>query len=106
MSKPFIGLQYVTRGVHEAISMDIQMLLWRLIHQKRDRGVELDYLQVFELTHEQLDCVQSVQKILMRQGQPPMEEVVVEKSIVQPITTKIWVIDNGEYSTMLFPNEY
>ena len=70
----------------------------------KDKGnVELDYLQVFKIRKER-------NKIVINQSQEvpkysctyemEIEEIQIDDEI------KVYVIDSGDYSTMLFPYEY
>ncbi|MFQ9245951.1 MAG: DUF960 family protein [Clostridium paraputrificum] len=96
--------RYVTRGVNEEIDIRLQLIIWSMIDKLNDEGnVELDYLQVFKLRKED-------NKIVIKQSQEvpeysytyeiELEDIQIDDEI------KIYVIDSGEYSTMLLPSEY
>ena len=96
--------RYVTRGVNENIDIRLQLIMWSMIDKLNDEGnVELDYLQVFKLRKEG-------NKIVINQSQEvpkysctyeiELEDVQLDDEI------KVYVIDSGEYFTMLFPSEY
>lgn len=96
--------RYVTRGVNEEVDIRLQLIMWSMIDKLNDEGnVELDYLQVFKLRREG-------NKIVINQSQEvpeysctyeiELEDVQLDDEI------KVYVIDSGEYSTMLFPSEY
>jgi hypothetical protein len=91
--------RYITRGISAEISPITQLLLWELIDQRQQEGAELDYLQVFRLEPEGQH-----QKITHSQEEPPYEQ---ESLFIgpEPVTAKIYVIDDGNHSTMLFPEE-
>ncbi|ESU34153.1 hypothetical protein G3A_02475 [Bacillus sp. 17376] len=94
--------RYVTRQIASNVSVEIQVLLWRIMDVRRNNQEPLDYLQVFHLQR-----IGDMQMITNKQEQPPMEMVVrlkLKKS--QPIDTTIWIIDDGSHCTMLFPNDY
>lgn len=98
--------RYVTRRVNEVVSFELQLHLWRILEQRQERGDQLDYLQVFELSAEWVDK-EPVQKVLNRQEQPFYQEVFyVDKIENLAIGVTVWVIDSGEYTTMLLPEEY
>ncbi|WP_323728681.1 DUF960 family protein [Clostridium sp.] len=64
---------------------------------------ELDYLQVFRIRKEG-------NKIIINQSQEVPEysftyEIEIEDIQIED-EIKVYVIDSGEYSTMLFPSEY
>ena len=96
--------RYVTRGVNEEVDIRLQLIMWSMIDKLKDEeSVELDYLQVFKLRREG-------NKIVINQSQEvpeysctyeiELEDVQLDDEI------KVYVIDSGEYSTMIFPSEY
>ena len=91
--------RYVTRGVNEEVDIRLQLMIWSMLDKLKDEGnVELDYLQVFKIRKEG-------NKVVINQSQEVPEysctyEIAIEDEI------KVYVIDSGEYSTMLFPSEY
>lgn len=96
--------RYVTRGVNEEVDIRLQLIMWSMIDKLNDEGnVELDYLQVFKIKKEE-------NKIVINQSQEvpeysctyeiELEDIQIDDEI------KVYVIDSGEYSTMLFPSEY
>lgn len=75
----------------------LQIVLWEHIF---NLPADRDYLQVFLLTEEG-----GKQKIKHTQEEPEYcKESVYE--IGNPITAKIFVIDDGTHSTMLLAEEY
>lgn len=96
--------RYVTRGVNEEIDIRLQLIMWSMIDNLKNKGnFELDYLQVFKIRKEG-------NKIVINQSQEvpqysckyeiELEDIQIDNEI------KVYVIDSGEYSTMLFPDEY
>ena len=96
--------RYVTRGLNEEVDIRLQLIMWSMIDKLKDEeSVELDYLQVFKLRREG-------NKIVINQSQEvpeysctyeiELEDVQLDDEI------KVYVIDSGEYSTMIFPSEY
>ena len=96
--------RYVTRGVNEEVDVRLQLIMWSMIDKLKDEeNVELDYLQVFRIRKEG-------KKIVISQSQEvpeysctyeiELEDIQIDDEI------KLYVIDSGEYSTMLFPSEY
>ena len=96
--------RYVTRGVNEEVDIRLQLIIWSMIDKLKNEGnVELDYLQVFRIRKEG-------NKIIINQSQEvpeysftyeiELEDVQLDDEI------KVYVIDSGEYSTMIFPSEY
>ena len=105
MSKGIKSQRYLTRNIANKIEPLIQMYLWELINERKHKGEEVDYFQIFELSVEEQDG-KATQKIVHRQEEPEYLGVHYLHSIRETITCKIWVIDSGEYWTMLFPEEY
>ena len=96
--------RYVTREVNEEVDIRLQLIMWSMIDKLKDEeSVELDYLQVFKLRREG-------NKIVINQSQEVPEysctyEIELEDIHIDD-EIKLYVIDSGEYSTMLFPSEY
>ncbi|WP_411502718.1 DUF960 family protein [Brevibacillus centrosporus] len=104
--KLFSSDRYVTRGVHEVVPFELQLLLWSILEKRQVRGEQLDYLQVFELSAEWVDG-EPVQKVVNRQEQPFQQEVFYVDHIENlAIGVTVWIIDSGEYSTAILPEEY
>lgn len=98
-NRMFEGPRYVTRGIQERLSFELQMVLWDLIEKLKG---EKDYLQVFSL--KSLD---EVSVTVIHSQECPVYSESYRLSPMKPIgDEKIFVIDNGEYSTMLFAEEY
>ena len=94
----FKNNRYITRGVQSRIPHDTQRLLWYLIDVLEIP--EVDSFQFFNLTIED-----GKQKITHKQEQPEYSvELLVEVS--EPVSEKVYVIDDGEHSTMLLAEEY
>lgn len=97
----FQGKRFITRGVADNVSLEIQMFLWSLLENlNAKRVVELDYLQVFELSGEG-----GKQKVIHLQEVPEYQTVYQFDNVVSPFNIKLYVIDDGEYTTMLLPGE-
>ena len=96
--------RYVTRGVNEEVDIRLQLMIWSMLDKLKDEeNVELDYLQVFRIRKEG-------KKIVISQSQEVPEysctyEIEIEDIQIED-EIKVYVIDSGEYSTMLFPSEY
>jgi len=96
--------RYVTRGVNEEVDIRLQLIMWSMIDKLKEEGnVELDYLQVFKIRKEE-------NKIVISQSQEVPEYSCTYEIEIEDIQIddeiKVYVIDSGEYSTMLFPSEY
>ena len=89
---------YATRGVTTTVPLMLQIILWNSIDSME--VAEKDYLQVFHLSAEN-----GKQKIIHSQEQPPYERTL-EFRTDNPITAKIFVIDDETHTTMLLAEEY
>ena len=96
--------RYVTRGVNEEVDIRLQLIMWSMIDKLKDEeNVELDYLQVFRIRKEGKNIVISQSQEVPEYSctyEIELEDIQIDDEI------KLYVIDSGEYSTMLFPSEY
>ena len=93
----FNSNRYITKGVQENISLELQFFMWNCID---DLSEPKDYLQVFNLS-----AVGSLQRITHTSEEPEYKKEHLIPSD-NPITVKIYVIDDGDHSTMLLAEEY
>ena len=98
----FDKARYLTRGVNETVPLAVQVLLWRMVEDAALR-TPLDYLQVFRLTPATLDG-KTAQEVVHEQEQPPYS-VSFTFPFVNPLSATLFIIDDGEHATMLFPQE-
>lgn len=102
----FTAQRYATRGIHSKVGLDLQLILWTLIDKRKGKGVEVDYLQVFELSVIQKNDV-AIQSVIHKQEVPTVIDTYYFPLLVEePIKGTIWAIDSEEYCMMLFPEEY
>lgn len=96
--------RYVTRGINAEVDLAIQIVLWNMIDELKSKGdIKLDYLQVFEI-----EKVEEIIKIGHRQEVPHYSQTYMLNGINIEITSKmkIFVIGDGENSTMMLSEEY
>jgi len=102
--------RYLSRDVAEYIPVEIHVFLERSIEKMRNR-VDLDYLQVFELS---VEIANGVVKLVHTQEEPECEQTTfwtisslagVFDNIEKWNGKKIYVIDDGIAITTLFPYE-
>jgi hypothetical protein len=98
--------RYITRGINQELPMDLTFFLWsRVDALKLESDGDMDYLQVFELKEITDPEVKANQLVIHRTEEPEYlrtHAIIVAK----PISEKVYVIDSGDYSTMLFAREY
>ncbi len=90
--------RYITKGVGADIPLWLQNLMWLAVDTMEVE--KKDYLQVFNLSSEA-----GKQKIVHIQEEPPYEhEYIINTD--SNINAKVYVIDDGDHSTMLLSEEY
>lgn len=93
----FTRNRYLTKGISQKIPLQIQIYLWNLIYEMPEPK---DYLQVFRLS-----VFEEKQNIVHKQEVPEYQKEYLI-SCENPITEKIFVIDDEVHSTMLLASEY
>ena len=93
----FNSNRYITKGVQENISLELQFFMWNCIDNLSEPK---DYLQVFNLS-----VVGSLQRITHTSENPEYKKEYLIPS-EKPIPEKVYVIDDGDHSTMLLAEEY
>ena len=89
--------RFLTCGVDSTIPLELQMFLWECVERM---PIPRDYLQVFELKP-----VGILQAVTHSSEEPAYKmEYVIPMS--NPIAEKVYIIDDGDHSTMLLANEY
>jgi len=96
--------RYMTCGIQQEIPVELQAFMWSCIDDLRSQGRELDYLQVFELDRERVGNT-FFQKIEHRQEVPSYKKTYYSFT-QEAVKAKIFVIDDGDHSTMLLADEY
>lgn len=97
----FDNARYLTRGVEAEIPLALQLVLWQMID---GLPVQKDYLQVFRLESMTAQG-RALQKITHTQEQPPYKKEYL-LTFGQPLTAKLFAIDDGDHSTLLLSDEY
>ena len=93
----FSNQRYLTRGIEATIPLRLQALLWNLIDLLPQ---ERDYMQVFGLVH-----FGGMQQVTHTSKEPEYKKVFLFPSD-DPVTAKIYVIDDDTHTTMLLAVEY
>ena len=89
--------RYLTCGVDAAIPLELQFFLWECVERM---PAPKDYLQVFNLKP-----VGKLQSITHSSEEPDYQMEYLLPSDA-PITEKIYIIDDGDHTTMLLSSEY
>lgn len=93
----FTNKRYLSRGVNNTIPIELQLFMWACIDQLPEPR---DYLQIFDL-----EQVGNMQSITHRSEQPEYRKVYLLPSD-DPISEKLYIIDDGDHSTMILASEY
>lgn len=93
----FNNQRYLTKGVQSEIPTPLQLFMWGCIDRLPE---ERDYFQVFKLEN-----LNGIQKIIHFSEQPEYRKEYIIP-IDTPITSKVYIIDSDDYSTMLLAEEY
>ncbi|HBH3146741.1 TPA: hypothetical protein KSJ15_000949 [Clostridioides difficile] len=91
--------RYLTRGVSNEVTFEIQLLLWSMIGEVT---VKKDYLQVFEIE----PIKDNLLRIEHGQEVPKYKKEIIVSNVGINSKVKLFVIDAGEYSTMMLSEEY
>ena len=93
----FDNAHFISSGIQNNVPPLLQFIMWELIKQM---PVDKDYLQVFSLSANG-----DSQRIKHTQEVPEYcKEYVI--TIENPITEKVFVIDDTTHSTMILAEEY
>ncbi|MGN0605874.1 MAG: DUF960 domain-containing protein [Oscillospiraceae bacterium] len=90
--------RYLTRGVDAEIPLDIQIFMWEAVDNMPEPK---DYLQVFNLSVEN-----GLQIIKHTSEQPKFDMTYILTALTKAVTAKVYIIDDGDYCTMLLAEEY
>lgn len=97
--------RYVTRRIADEMTAELQLFLWLAIDERIASSVKTDYLQVFKF--EKIS--DGLYAIRHTQEQPDLTTVYYQTNalgIESMLGKTVFVIDDGDHSTMLFAEEY
>lgn len=100
MSANFSGKKYMTRGV----SSEIPLAMYSSLDIMKNKAGELDYLQIFLL--ETLEKDGTLMLHICHEQEIPKMKVDYLIPVNERIDTKVYIIDDVEYVTMLLAEEY
>ncbi|ATZ15527.1 DUF960 family protein [Staphylococcus hominis] len=99
--------RYITRGVSEHLSLDLQILLWHMV-EERENPPQTDYLHIFRLQEDK-----NILSIIHEQEQPAYKLEYHYTNYVKnqnALPKKVYVIREDDvdtfYYVMLLPEEY
>ena len=94
----FKNQRFITKGVSENVDPRLIILLWALVD---DMPRPCDYLQVFEISENEPE-----KRLTHYSEQPEYKREYLMKTDTPVFVGKIYVIDDGDHSTMLLAEEY
>lgn len=94
-----------TTGIHNALPQSMKLQLFEYIDQQVLSGIEMDYLQTFELTAKVIDG-KPVQYIVHQQEVPERRQDHIINGIDAPLNLTVWIVDGDSHAIMLLPEEY
>lgn len=103
MDKKFCNSRYITRGIQSEVPIALQTFLWSCI-KSLQQEMELDYLQVFDLKKEKTD--NGYIQIIVHEQEVPEYRMTYRITFPDIKEVKIFIIDDGDHSTMLLAEEY
>ena len=99
--------RYITRGISEHLSLDLQILLWHMV-EERENPPQTDYLHIFRLQEDK-----NILSIIHEQEQPAYKLEYHYTNYVKnqnALPKKVYVIREDDidafYYVMLLPEEY
>lgn len=96
----FDNSRYLTKGINEEVPLNLQILLWSMIDTLL---IEKDYLQVFKI--KIINKNANLIEIEHTTEQPNYKKTIQAVASIER-DMKIYVIDDGDHTTMLFAEEY
>lgn len=94
----FNNPRFITTGIHHRVDPLLQFFIWRCID---DLEEPQDYLQVFTISAKD-----GYVKLVHTQENPTYSQEYLVKTDAPVFVGKIYVIDDGDHSTMLLAEEY
>ena len=93
----FTNERYLTCGIDNAIPLALQLFMWECVERLPEQR---DYLQVFELK------ASGPMQSISHRSEDPEHHMEYMIPYDEPITAKVFIIDDGDHSTMLLAEEY
>lgn len=91
----------ITKGIDERLPAVLVLYLFQLIDEKKKLAMPMDYLQIFDLKSQGA----SMLLVIHRQEEPYYQKRHLISCNLK-MEDKIYVIDDGDYITMMRSNEY
>ncbi|MGP4107933.1 DUF960 family protein [Virgibacillus sp. L01] len=94
--------RYMTKAINEALNLELQMNLWKLMDLLATKRKEkMDYFQAFDI-----NVYNKGLRVTNKQELPYMREEFINISgKINTKTMTVWIIDDTDKQTMLFPSD-
>jgi len=109
---PFGNEKVITKGIDQRLPKELVFILWQLLcgHVRDDifDHRPVDYFQIFELSSGEAPGALTVKHWQEQPHYCRISTVYLSdtQNIRELYGVKVYVIDDGTHSTMLFPEEY
>lgn len=97
--------RYTTRGIATEMPLELQEFLWQSIDDWNAEDFPLDYLQVFKFK-KVADGLYAIEHTQEEPERTIVYYVGNELGVESVVGKTVFVIDDGDHSTMLFASEY
>ncbi|WP_339812762.1 DUF960 family protein [Paenibacillus sp. FSL R7-0189] len=94
-----------TKGIRDSLPLELPYLLFDFVDAQLEQGLEMDYLQIFELSVREANG-QKLQYVVHRQEQPKRRTKYMLKYIPNPINLTVWIVDEATHAIIMLPEEY
>lgn len=105
MSKLTFAPRAATKGIWDNLPHELPYILFKFIDAQLEQDLEMDYLQIFELSTRDFKG-QKIQHIIHRQEQPERRTEYALGGIENPVDLTVWIVDEGIHAHILLPEEY
>lgn len=89
-------MEIITKRIKENIPFDLINQLWEMYYAGYPKNTEKDHYQFFKIEQTKITMWQEI----------PKQKKVIDYQNEHQSEAEIWIIDDGEVHTMLFPEDY
>ena len=101
----FDNERYITCGISDIVPEDLQVAIWSALELQKEFCSKLDYLQVFTFQKIGEDTL-AIRQTQENPNFGTTHYTNYKQEYEEILNEKIFVIDDGDHSTMLFAKEY
>ena len=97
--------RYITSGIRHQIPMEQQLMMWAIIDDFLIKDIEIDYLQVMQLSVE-IDKLGATRQLIKHTQEKSEYCQYYWYKVDEAVNEKIFIIDDGLHTTMMLAREY